>query len=135
MTKISDQIAEYLKILGVENTKKLPKVKEIKKIYYKKSKELHPDKHAKEDESTKKQYEEKYKEFLTAYRNISLYIIENGEVKEDDEEEILSRKEFENVNIVIRNQKSATMTIPKEHTEAWITVLHEHFGRPVDHKI
>ena len=132
MTKINEEIKNYLKILGLQETGKLPKLKEVKKSYYERSKELHPDKHSKKDEKTKKYFEEKFKELLTAYRSVSVYIIENKVDNDDDEEEVLIRKEFENVNIVTMNQKSATMTIPKEHTEAWITVLHEHFGRPID---
>ena len=53
-------------------------------------------------------------------------------MQEEDTEETLIRKEFENMNLIKVNQKSVTLSIPKSHTEAWIEVLTEDFGTPVN---
>ena len=137
MENISEDIRENLKTLGFIQLEKMPKLKEIKKAYFTMSKELHPDKHMDENEETKKEYEEKFKILLSAYTNVSIYIIDNGTDKddvddEDDEEEILVRKEFKNVNLVQANQNSVTLSIPKNHTSIWIEVLEEKYGSPRD---
>ena len=92
MCSFKEDIVNNLQILGFENLLQLPKLKEVKKAYFQKSKELHPDKHMSDNETTKKEYEEKFKVLLSAYRIVSLFIIKNGEVKEEDKEETLIRK-------------------------------------------
>ena len=41
---MNDHIKAMLKILGLENVNKLPKMKEVMKSYYKKALKAHPDK-------------------------------------------------------------------------------------------
>ena len=66
-----------MEILGIYEEEKLPKLKDAKRAYYEQSKALHPDKHAREDENTRKHFEEKFKELLTAYRKVCKFIIKN----------------------------------------------------------
>ena len=89
---MSDELVMNLRILGLQSIPKLPKLKEVKKAYFQKSKELHPDKHMSDEEDIIKEFEEKFKVLLNAYRKVSLYIIKNGEVQEEDTEETLIRK-------------------------------------------
>lgn len=131
MENVSDIIKNELEILGFGKIKRIPKLKEAKKAYFERAKEFHPDKHMDEDENTKKAFEEEFKRLLAAYNNVSRFIIENmKEADEEDEEEILVRKEFENLNVITMNQNSISMRIPKHHTDAWIHVLKTNFGSP-----
>ena len=97
-----------------------------------KSKEVHPDKHMNNDEDTVKEYEEKLKELLWAYKILSTFILKNKEIPEEDLEEEVLRKEFENINVTKMNQNSVTLLIPKSHTKEWIETLIDKFGSPLD---
>ena len=132
MENLSEEICEFMKVLGFDNVRHIPKLKEVKKSYYDRSKEIHPDKHMNENESVKKSFEEQFKKLHTAYTTISRFIIENATNEDDDEEESWARKEFESANVMTMNTKSVTLSIPREHTNAWVDILCENFGRPVD---
>ena len=131
MENITEEIQHNLKTLGFLEIERLPKLQEVKKAYFAMSKELHPDKHMAKNDTIKKDFEEKFKLLLSAYKNVSTFIIENGESIEEDEEEKLVKKEFENVNVVTVNQNSITLSIPKQHTESWVEALHKKYGRPL----
>lgn len=59
---------DYYSILGIENT---CGDSEIKKAYYKKSKEYHPDRHASADEEQKDEFNARFKEVKEAYEVLS----------------------------------------------------------------
>ena len=83
MEDISDQIRKDFEILGFVDFERIPKLKEAKKAYFERAKEFHPDKHMDEDETTKKAFEEEFKTLLSAYKNVSRFIIKN--IKESEE--------------------------------------------------
>merc|ERR1711954_58478 len=85
-----------------------------------------------ENEEIKRGYEEQFKKLHTAYEEISKFIMQNSTIEDQDEEEELARKEFENANVMTMNMRSVTISIPTEHTSAWIDVLCKHYGRPKD---
>ena len=130
MDQISEELKEFFQVLGLTVSEHLPKLKEVKKAYYDRSKEIHPDKHMNEEEEEKKLFQEKFKRLHTAYTTISKFIIKNSTVIEDDEEESWARKEFENANVMTMNERSVTLSIPKEHTKAWINVFVKILGDP-----
>ena len=132
MNNISEEIREDIKVLGFKETKNLPKLKDMKKAYYDMAKALDPDKHMDEDEKVKKQYEEKFKVLTNAYRRVSIFILKNTNKSEDDEEENLIRKEFESMNVIIMNQNSVKLSIPKAHSSLWREVFEDKFGSPKD---
>ena len=88
-----------------------------------------------DEEEIKTEYEEKFKVLLSAYRKVLIFIIENGEVQEEDTEETLIRKEFENMNLIKVNKKSVTLSIPKSQTNAWLEALEENFGTPINQNV
>ena len=59
------------------------------------------------------------------------HIKNNKPQEDDDEEEILSRKEFDSANITKMNQESTTISVPTPHLPAWRKVLEERYGKPL----
>ena len=119
----NEEVFEDLKTLGFKEYEKLPKLKDVKKSYYEMAKALHPDKHMDEDENVKKEFEEKFKILMNAYKRLSLFILKNTSSNENDDEENLIRKEFESMNVVTMNQNSVKLSIPKSHTSFWREVF------------
>ena len=132
MSKYSDEVIKDLNTLGFKELEELPKLKDVKKSYYEMAKELHPDKHMDEDENVKKEFEEKFKTLLNAYKRLSLFILKNTNNNENDEEENLIRKEFESMNVMTMNQNSVRLSIPKNHAPFWRQVFQNKFGFPND---
>ena len=72
-------------------------------------------------------------EEIKSYLAICKFIEENI-VHEDetDEEATLVRKEFKEVNMVKINSHSVTLSIPTSYASAWVDILFEHYGRPLN---
>ena len=54
---------------------------------------------------------------------------------EEDDEESIARREFEEVNLVKMNKQSMTVYILTINTSRWNEVLKEHYGEPNDRSI
>ena len=132
MEQLNEEILKHFAILGFEGFTRIPPLKDVKSAFHEKAKETHPDKHKKKEEEIQRHFEEIFKEILNSYNIVSKFIVENVVEEEDDTKEALARKEFEDVNVVVMNKTSVTISIPKEHIKSWIFVLKEEYGKPAD---
>ena len=132
MEQLNEEIRKHFVVLGFDSFTRIPPLKDVKSAFHDKAKETHPDKHMKKEEEIRKHFQEMFKEILNSYNIVSKFIVENVVEEEDDSEETLARKEFEDVNIVVMNKTSVTISIPKEHLKSWIFVLKQKYGNPTD---
>ena len=119
---MNQEMKKYLMILGFNNCTSIPKMKEVRVQFLKRSLECHPDKPGGSDD--------KMKELLEAKKKVSEYIMKNVKEDTNDDEESLARKEFKDANMEIVNKKSVTFHVPTGHVMAWEEVLRIHFGFP-----
>ena len=112
MEQLNDEILKHFVVLGLENVTRIPPLKDVKSAFHEKAKETHPDKHMKKEDEIQRHFQEIFKEILNSNNIVFKFIVENV-VKKKMTEEALARKEFEDINIVVMNKTSVTISIPK----------------------
>ena len=115
------QIKEALKVLGFEDPKEMPKMKEIAKKFRILCLLKHPDKPG----GTK----EAFQELLSAY-DIAGDAANKLKKDENDLEDNIARKIFEQFKFmsIKENMQTFTIIIEKEYLKAWNEVLKKNFG-------
>ena len=112
------QVVSALQILEIEDQKNIPQMKTVRKKFLKLVKAKHPDGGV----GTEKDFEElvEAKEYLMNHIKAN-----KSQENTEDEEEALSRKEFESANIVKVKTECITVSIPTPHIGTWRDVLGE----------
>ena len=136
-----------LHTLGYEDSDVLPKLDDVRKSYFNKARQLHPDKNSKADNMTREKKEEAFKKLLNAYKLVTEFIIENDINEENsesdeeydsdtedqgDEEICFTAEEYKDVNMFTTNSHSVSIKIPTKHADAWEQVLDEYLGNKID---
>ena len=117
-------IKKCLRILDFENLDQVPLMKEVRKRFFHLSIQKHPDKNDGVDKG--------FGELKSAYDILCKFINENTEFDSADEEEVLTRKQFAEANIVIMNKESITVKVSSMFIPFYEKILEEQFGSPTD---
>ena len=116
------QVISSMQILEIDDMSKLPLMKTVRKQFLKLAKAKHPDGGVGSEED--------FVELLEAKEYLMNHIKHNKQDENDDEEESLCRKEFDDANITTINEDSVTVKIPNDHVSSWRKVLNDKFGTP-----
>ena len=112
------EVINAMQILEIEDLNSVPLMKTVKKKFLRLVKAKHPDGGIGSAAD--------FVELLEAKEYLMHHIkTNNPQEDEKDEEEELSRKEFESANIIKVNEDSITVSIPTEHVKFWREVLEE----------
>ena len=122
---MNSKLKTALILLGFDDPKTVPKMKEIRKRYMILSLKLHPDKPGGSDA--------KFQALLDAY-NLAGEAAELIKADGDDMEDVIARKMFSQFKVksVTENTDTFTIFIESTFAEGWNDVLTENFGTPID---
>ena len=123
-------LEEALRILEFEDVQVVPKIKDIQKHFHRLSKIKHPDKNNGSKESTLE-----FQNLLNAY-HVAGKAAEKVKPEEDDVEDIIARKVFEQFQFssVKVNSQSITIKTEKDLNSTWMEILSTNLGQPIDNK-
>ena len=121
---MNSELKKHLIVLGFkDDIQVVPKIKEIMKMWRSTARKCHPDKPGGNTEEFQRLQEsmEKAGEIVKE--------LTKSEPTNDDDEEIVARKLFDDVNLKKENSNSYTIYIEKERTEDWNAVLMDVFRK------
>ena len=121
-------LEEALKTLEFADVEKLPKLKDIQKQFRKLCIVKHPDKNGGSKEATAD-----FQKLLEAYQ-VAGDASEQTKPEENDDDEIIARKIFEQFqfNSVKVNSQSITIKTEKALNSTWLEILTSNLGQPID---
>ena len=121
-------LEEALKTLEFPDVKNLPKLKEIQKQFRKLCILRHPDKNGGTEEATAD-----FQKLLHAYQ-VAGDAADQIKPEENDDEDIIARKIFEQFQFssVKVNSQSITIKTEKNLNSTWVEILTTNFGQPID---